>query len=173
MAPCEFRGRFRLINHEHHLFANDLFPLATCTETQHCWDYSKEAKRQQVSKTKSPVNLSTSVIHISWKMCCKPQKNVISLSVGVDSKRGQSIHHPYFAFYKPKCCSHIDRSSSNFSQIEYLYVGMFIMDRICGLLTLPLIVHCTEAGPISQCRKKQFECVCVCMCSRELSQGRK
>lgn len=98
-----------------HLFAIGLFPLATCFETRHCGDYSKEARR-----TKSRGDKSVKQSHMvtfplqqlaSDRLLCP---NASSLSLGFDSKRGQSIHLQYFAFYKPiKCWSHRDRSSSN------------------------------------------------------------
>lgn len=149
-----------------HLFAIGLFPLATCLETRPCEDYSKEAKWTKSRGDKSVKQSHGYLFHLGdshlmehWALNLQI---MYPLSIGLDSKWGQSIHLQHFVFYKPnKCWSHRDGSSSYCGQIECLSGLVFNGQDMWTVNSAiradwKLIVRCTEADPIKHCRKKNI-----------------
>lgn len=136
-------------------------------------------QRWQVSQTVTWLPFSPQWLTYDGKPCHKPPNNISSLSIGLDSNRGWSIHLQHFAFYKPiKLWSHGDGSNSNSGQIECLSGLVFNGQDMLGLLTIRAcwkwIVRCTEADPISHSRKNTLNVCCIhaCLTERWLSGWR-
>lgn len=146
MAAGEFHVHSRLINYSDCGWGSFVFhwlvSLGNMLWKSPLWrllegDKVNKDQRWQVSPTKSSHVLTSPPQWLTSdrRLCPQPPHDVSSLSTGFDSKGVPSIHHQHLHFTS----TGVTEIGAARAVVKLnVYPGLFLMDRKCGLLTLPL-----------------------------------
>lgn len=192
MAAGEFYVHYRLISYSDcgldHLFAIGMFPWATCFDSGHCrlfkgGNVNKEQRwrvRPTLSVTWLPLHLSDS--HLIWIWLSIPCPNLPImyplLQQGLTAREGNLFTTTILHFTSLLRAGVTEREAARAVVKWNVHLARFNRQDMATVNSAisadwELIVYCTEADPISHCRKNTFSVfVCVHGCQRGDCQAR-